>query len=418
MSPEVGGKYQFRLTSLNVINPENRPDAFEQAALFALEKGETSKLTPYGEYVLREKNNGESRFRYFAPLYAEESCISCHGDQGYEVGDIRGGMSISFSTDAINAAKQNNVILMIIGGLITSALISVLIYSLMYKNVIEPVQQLEQAAEKIGKGDFETDIKVNSDDEIGDLARVLNQMQSEIRTTTNKQVEYEKMYALGQLSSGIAHEIRNPLFAVRNNIDYLERNYADSSDQQEVYQEIEDGLSRVSRIINSVLNFSRPHSLEFEQCSIQELVDRTMALLGKQLQNENVTVDIDIDPAMPRIEMDVHRMEQVLVNLITNAMKAMSPGGGKVTVRAGVINENLELSVIDTGAGMNESVMKHIFEPFFSRSSGGTGLGLTIVHRIIEQHNGNIKVESKEGVGSEFIVTLPITHSEVDHVQI
>lgn len=418
LSPMVGGKYQFRLTSLNLMNPDNRPDEFERAALVALENGENRYLTQYGEYTTREMKGGDSRFRYFAPLYTKESCLSCHGDQGYEVGDVRGGMSISFTTASIDAAKKNNIILMIIGGLVTSGLISVLIYSMMYKNVIDPVQQLEGAAKRIGKGDFDSDIPVKSDDEIGDLARVLKQMQSEIKITMNKQVEYEKMYALGQLSSGIAHEIRNPLFAVRNNIDYLERNYAPSDDQVEVYKEIDDGLSRVSRIINSVLDYSRPHSMEFDKHEVADLLDRTMALLGKQLQKENVSVDLEIDNGIPQIEMDIHRLEQVLINLITNAMSAMGDIGGEIRIRAEQKNKTVQIVVQDTGCGMSESQIKHIFDPFYTRSKGGTGLGLTIVHRIIEQHNGSIRVNSTEGIGTEFTVTLPITQAEVEQDEI
>ncbi|MBD3275110.1 MAG: DUF3365 domain-containing protein [Candidatus Marinimicrobia bacterium] len=418
LSPMVGGKYQFHLTSLNLVNPDNRPDEFERAALLALENPEDRHLTQYGEYTAQEKVNGESRFRYFAPLFTKKSCLSCHGDQGYEVGDVRGGMSISFSTASIDAAKNNNIILMIVGGLFTSGLISVLIYSMMYKNVIDPVQQLESAAERIGKGDFDSHIPVQSDDEIGDLARVLKQMQSEIKITMNKQVEYEKMYALGQLSSGIAHEIRNPLFAVRNNIDYLERNYTPSDDQVEVYRDIDDGLSRVSRIINSVLDYSRPHSMEFDKRDVADLLDRTMALMGKQLEKENVSVELEIEEGIPQIEMDIHRLEQVLINLITNAMSAMEDAGGDIRIQAEQKNKTVQIVVQDTGCGMKEDQIRHIFDPFYTRSRGGTGLGLTIVHRIIEQHNGSIRVKSTEGIGTKFILTLPITQTEVEHDEI
>ncbi len=409
----MGAKYHFQLTSLNVLNPDNRPDEFEREALLAIEQGKSNTLTNYGEYATRESSEDGTRFRYFAPLYTQESCLSCHGEQGYQVGDIRGGISINFSTESIDKAKQNNLFLMIGGGLFTSGLISLLIYSMIYHNVIDPVQELETAAEKIGRGDFQSKIPVQRSDEIGDLARVLQSMQDEIQATMNKQVEYEKMYALGQLSSGIAHEIRNPLFAVRNDIDYLERKYNTSTEQGEIYREIEDGLSRVSRIINSVLDYSRPHALEFGYHSISALVERTMALLGKQLEQEDVSVHLDFDEDLPQVKMDIHRMEQVLVNLITNAMNAISGTDGKIVIEAKSFDQAIHLIIRDTGCGMSEEELRHIFDPFFTRSRGGTGLGLTIVHRIIHQHNGDIRVKSTEGIGTEFIVTLPVIHSKV-----
>ncbi|HKJ69074.1 MAG TPA: histidine kinase dimerization/phospho-acceptor domain-containing protein, partial [bacterium] len=138
-------------------------------------------------------------------------------------------------------------------------------------------------------------------------------MQSEIQRTTNRQIEYEKMYALGELSAGIAHEIRNPLFAVRNNLDYLERRFSGTSDQQEIYEEMKEAMNRVSLVISSVLDYAKPHRLQFKTHEVHELVNRSLVLLKKQLEKEQVTVQVDLPEHLAPVEMDIHRMEQVLV---------------------------------------------------------------------------------------------------------
>ena len=418
MSPDIGGQFQFHLTSLKLLNPENAPDAFERRALLALTEPEIGDLTSFGEYIAIERTGGHPVFRYFAPLYTEESCLPCHGKQGYQVGDIRGGISIMFPMDAIVQARRRNYLILLAGGLLSSAIISVLIYSFMHSKVIYPLQRLERAAEDIGRGNYNTRIESDSKDEIGDLSRALARMQQEIRRTTNKQIEYEKMYALGELSAGIAHEIRNPLFAVRNNLDYLERHFSQDREQQEIYEEIKYGLFRMSRVINAVLDYAKPHEMEFGTHQVGEVIEHTMALLKKQLQKEQVAVRTALDPGLPAIEMDFHRLEQVLVNLVTNARNALDGRPGEIVIGGSADNGQAVVTVRDNGPGIPKEDIKHIFDPFFTGSKNGTGLGLTIVRRIIEQHHGTITVGSSPGTGTVFTIRLPVTQGNETDVSL
>lgn len=311
-----------------------------------------------------EERNGQTYFRYFAPLYVEESCLSCHGDQGYDLGDIRGGISITFPTGPIEETRAQNFYLMLAGCLLATIAISVLIYLFMDKKVIKPIRKLESAAENIGKGDYNTLIIPESNDEMGDLALALSHMQEEIKATTNKQIEYEKMYALGQLSAGIAHEIRNPLFAVHNDLDFMERHYGDSEEQMEIYEEMDEGISRISRVINAVLDYAKPHRPEFREQSIKELIDRTMALMTKQFEKEGVSIQINVDDTLPLVEMNIHRMEQVLVNLLTNAKNAIGGKPGHIRINASGNSETVTMTIADDGHGMSEEDLAHLYEPF------------------------------------------------------
>ncbi len=412
LSNAMGKRFRFHVTSLNPLNPANMPDTFEREALHTIIEGSDSRLTRYGEFTRTEEIDGKSYFRYFAPLYTEESCLSCHGQQGYRVGDVRGGISILIPTDKADEAEHENLLLMILGCALASIAISLLVYYVVRKTVIRPLRQLEGAAEQIGRGNTEVVIPRTADDEIGDLGLTMSKMQHAIHEYTSRQIETEKMFALGQLSAGIAHEIRNPLFAVRNDLDYLHRNFVIDRQQKEIYTEMEDGLERISQTVKAVLDYAKPHSPEFGTYHMREALERCMALLSKQLERERIEVELKIDDDLPQVEMDIHRIEQVFVNLLTNAMQAIQGENGKIKIHLRRSGDFLEFSVTDNGPGIRKSDLKHIFDPFFTRSPNGTGLGLTIVRRIIEQHNGFVRVESKEGEGAAFIIQIPFHQEE------
>lgn len=412
LSANMGQRFRFHITSLHPVNPENVPDEFEREALQKITNGEREQLTRYGEFTRVESIDGKRHFRYFAPLYTEESCLSCHGQQGYKVGEVRGGISIILPTDQVELARTQNYTLLILGCILASVAISLLVYYVVRGTVIKPVRTLEQAAERIGKGDYETAIPEQAEDEIGDLGNAMAKMQQAIRESISRQIETEKMFTLGQLSAGIAHEIRNPLFAIRNDLDYLKRTFVANEQHLEIYSEMEDGLQRISHTVNAVLDYARPHSSEFGRYHIHEVIRRCMTLLGKQMQQEKTRIAVNIDDELPAIDMDIHRMEQVFVNLLTNALHATRDRNGEILVSAKRCREGVEIVVSDNGCGIKKSDLQRIFDPFFTRSPNGTGLGLTIVRKIIAEHHGAIKVKSEEGMGAAFIIHLPITQKE------
>jgi two-component system, NtrC family, sensor kinase len=247
-------------------------------------------------------------------LYTEGSCISCHGEQGYDVGDVRGGISIRIPTDQFAVAPRDNLFFTLFGGLFTSGLISMLLLGMIQHSVVRPLRRLENAAREIGSGNYNTEILTGAEDEIGDVGHAMAKMQRAIRGHLNGLVQAEKMSALGRLSAGIAHEIRNPLFAVRNDLDFLQRNFSDDEQQREVYASMEAGVQRISGIVSAVLGYARPHQPQFGIPRIDEVLGNAMALLGKQMQGERVRVSIEIEPDVPENEIDLHKLEQVFVN--------------------------------------------------------------------------------------------------------
>jgi two-component system, NtrC family, sensor kinase len=415
LSRSLGGRVQFHLASLDPVNPTNAPDPFEREALEVIVKDVHTRGPVMREFTQFEYVDGVRHFRYFAPLYTEGSCISCHGAQGYDVGDVRGGISIRIPTDQFAVATRDNLLFTLFGGLFTSGVVSALLLGLIQHSVVQPLRRLENAAREIGNGNFTTEILTGSEDEIGDVGQALAKMQRALRGHLNGLVQTEKMSALGRLSAGIAHEIRNPLFAVRNDLDYLRRNYSHDDEQREVYASMEAGMERISGIVSAVIGYARPHQPQFGMHGLDEVLRNTMALLGKQMEKERFTVTVEVDD-VPELEIDLHKLEQVFVNLLTNAMRARSGATGTIRITARQVEEQVEIRVVDDGIGIDPADLRSIFDPFFTRSGDGTGLGLTIVRKIVHQHHGVVEVQSQPGVGTTFTLWLPVRQPQLETV--
>jgi two-component system, NtrC family, sensor kinase len=414
LGARMGRPIAMRVTSLTPVNPGNTPDAFEREALEALERGDRMLLSELGEFMRFEDVGGRRSFRYFAPLYAEESCLSCHRQHGFQQGQVRGGVSITLPAEWQNGAASGSMLLMVLGSLLASAAISAVVFWLLRRSVLRPLRRIEDAALEIGKGNYDTEILTESADEIGDVGRAMMKMQRAVRLRLRNQVQREKMFALGQLSAGIAHEIRNPLFAIRNDLDYLQRTHPGDAQQTEVYREMEQGVQRISGIVNAVLGYARPHRPEYGRHRLEDVLGHCMALMGKQLETDGVRVTLDLAPDLPDIELDAHRIEQVFVNLLANAAAARRGSHGTIRIRAWAEGEQVIIRVQDDGEGIAADDLSRVFDPFFTRSSDGTGLGLTIVRRIIEQHHGSIEVESEPGRGTAFTLHLPVRQQQLE----
>lgn len=231
---------------------------------------------------------------------------------------------------------------------------------------------------------------------------------ADLRKTEAQLIRSEKLAALGQLAAGIAHEIRNPLTSINILIHSMTENLAPETAHREDLKVIEEEIQRINEIVEQFLRFARPAPPLFRQTEIIAVFDEILQLLKPQLERQKIAVNRDFN-ALPSITLDREQMKQVVLNLLINALQAM-PEGGRIDLGARVLEDNrwMKLSIQDSGIGISPEDLKKLFDPFFSTKEGGIGLGLSIAHRIIDQHHGKIEVESHPGEGTTFHLWLPL----------
>ncbi len=218
----------------------------------------------------------------------------------------------------------------------------------------------------------------------------------------------ERLAALGQLTAGLAHEIRNPLGTIRNSAEILARTVpAENEIAAEMALNIREEVDRANQLITKFLQFASPTELSAEPADLAGVLDRAIALAHRATPPLASKVFTNYLPDIPPVRMDAALMERVFLNLILNADQASDPNS-VVTVRTKITEGYAETAIIDTGSGIAPEHLDEIFNPFFTRKRGGTGLGLAIVSRIVDLHNGKVLVESSPGKGSTFRVLLPL----------
>lgn len=284
------------------------------------------------------------------------------------------------------------------------------------KDIVAPLMRIERATREVSEGNYAPIKAIRSRDEIGNLIRAFNHMVQQIEDHQEELVQAGKLASLGTLISGVVHELNNPL----NNISMMAQTsrslYAELSDEERIaiLADIEAQCDRTQDIVSSLLDFSRLQRKGYELGDIGQVVRQSLQLVRNQLAVSKIDTQLAIPDELPPVHMNANRIKQVLINMFTNAIKAM-PQHGQLRVEVSVPDaEHVRIAVTDTGVGMPPAVLSHIFDPFFTtRTAGeGTGLGLSVSYSIVKRHGGNIFVQSEVGKGSTFTIELPIERKD------
>jgi signal transduction histidine kinase len=237
---------------------------------------------------------------------------------------------------------------------------------------------------------------------------------ADLRKTEAQLIRSEKLAALGQLSAGIAHEIRNPLTSINILIHSLTENLPTEHSRWEDLKVIEEEILRINEIVDQFLRFAKPASPLLEKTNLIPIFEEILQLLRPQIERCRIVVKKEFEP-LPLITVDKEQIKQVILNLLMNAIQAMT-GGGKLGMTGRLSKDGywVELAIQDSGVGIPPEDIDKLFDPFFSTKEGGIGLGLSIAHRIIDQHHGKIEVESTPGKGTLFTISLPVLTEEQD----
>jgi two-component system NtrC family sensor kinase len=250
------------------------------------------------------------------------------------------------------------------------------------------------------------------------LAVLCRDISSQVRLEAQL-IQAEKLSAVGQLVSGVAHELNNPLTTIKGYVQLMQAEQL-SPAMAEDLRRVEEAADRCRRIVRDLLTFARRYEPEFVNTDVNELLQRTAALRSYELRVRNIAVRWDLDPLLPEIEADAHRLQQVILNLIFNAEQALlsSEERGLITIRSRTLphGAGIRFEIADNGPGIRPEHLDRIFDPFFTtkKVGVGTGLGLSISYAIVKEHGGRIWADSGLGEGASFIVELPLAVSRED----
>jgi signal transduction histidine kinase len=290
-------------------------------------------------------------------------------------------------------------------------LLGVVLAFVLVNDILEPLRRLTMEADPRASPDRTDEVKALSRSVRG-LIEDMDQTQNELEKSREHLLQAEKMVLVGKLAAGTAHSIRNPLTSVKMRLFSLNRTMDLSPHQKEDFQVISEEILQIDAIVQSFLEFSRPPKLRVQSISPSEVVDLVLRLLAHRLHSYNVTVPVEREKPLPQTEVDPERLKEVLVNIMENGCEAMK-GGGTIIIREeegshAALGRAVFIHLSDSGPGIPESIQAKVFEPFFTTKEEGSGLGLSIAARIMEEHGGRLELRSKEGEGCTFSVILPL----------
>ena len=282
---------------------------------------------------------------------------------------------------------------------------------LLVARLVRPLKTIEKATEVVAAGDYQTIAWGTGRDEIASLVHAFNRMVGQLKHNNEQMIQTEKLTALGTLTSGVAHELNNPLNNISTSCQILQEELGSdvSQEHRELLDAIEQQVDKAKDTVSSLLEFSRQHEFKLKPVVLRTVVDESLKLVRNE-RPQGVEVRILVPPNI-KLPLDKAHMVQAVLNLVMNAFQAMGENGAlTITARRLVESNRLELVVEDNGPGIPEDILPRIFDPFFTTKEvgRGTGLGLSIVYGVIERHRGHIEAESSPGRGTRFIMTMPL----------
>ncbi|MFH2138496.1 MAG: PAS domain S-box protein [Candidatus Omnitrophota bacterium] len=245
----------------------------------------------------------------------------------------------------------------------------------------------------------------------------LREAYNQLKEAQEQIIQSGKMAAMGQMAAGISHELNQPLTGIKGFAQAMQMDLEENSPFREDINRILEQADRMDKIIKEIRFFSRKSKFKMEKISIHKPLEDSLSLISQQLKLRNIRLNLDFSENLPDIQGDENQLQQIFVNLISNARDAIDslecPEGGDISVATALTadKKHVEIKISDTGCGISQESLNNIFNPFFTTKSpdGGIGLGLSIVYRIIKNHNGDISVESEEGQGTKFTITFPVS---------
>jgi signal transduction histidine kinase len=243
--------------------------------------------------------------------------------------------------------------------------------------------------------------------------RALGNVYRDLQENFEQMKRAERLSALGQLSAGLAHEIRNPLAAIEGSVDVLENETRSKERRHEFLGIIQKESRRLNRLVTNFLDFAKPRQPVWEMTEIVGIVDSVLGLAAHAVGRTPITFRKEMASFLPLVECDPEQLKQVLLNVTINAIHAMQPNGGEITIKAQARQQQVYIEIEDQGCGVLPEYLDKIFDPFFTTKDDGTGLGLSVAYQIVQQHGGMLTAERNAEQGMTFCVVLPVTRTSI-----
>jgi|SRR5579871_5499478 signal transduction histidine kinase len=330
---------------------------------------------------------------------------------------LNGLLLFLMATVSLRDPERHQVL--IVAGAGAVAICAAVLIALAYF-IQRPMVELQEKIARLGEGDL--DVSVNfarRNDEIGDLGRNFNHMVAQLRESREEidrlhrtqMSRAEHLATLGELATGLAHEIRNPLAGIAGVIEIVGRDLPSTSPARAVVKDIRIEIAQINRILTDLLQTARPHPPEVRESDLNTTVEHAVMLARQQVLSRPIKIELHKDPNLAHVEHDSDQIHQVILNLLLNSVQAIE-GEGIVRVLLAARKNQALISVIDSGRGISPEHLPFIFRPFYTTKGNGTGLGLSLARRIVEDHRGRIEVQSEVGRGTEFLITLPVRQDQ------
>jgi signal transduction histidine kinase len=319
-----------------------------------------------------------------------------------------------FTLATVSLQDPERHVVLIVAGAGAVAICAVSMFVLAYL-IQRPMVELQEKIGLVSNGDLDVAVSFSRrNDEVGDLGRNFNHMMQQLRES-REEIELlhrtqisraEHLATLGELATGLAHEIRNPLAGIAGVIEIVGRDLPATSPARAVVKDVRLEIARISRTLTDLLETARPRRPEVRLGNLNTTVEHAVMLSRQQVLSRPIKIELQKAPDLPEVEHDSDQIHQVVLNLLLNAVQAVERTG-TVRVEIGSRDGFATVVVGDTGRGIPAQNLPNIFRPFYTTKGGGTGLGLSLAHRIVEEHHGRIEVSSVVGSGSRFTVLLP-----------
>jgi signal transduction histidine kinase len=357
--------------------------------------------------VIAESGLGQLQAVYNTDQSLEWSQPIALGDQPF--GEIRIGLSTLLVRRDLNQSLAPAAVAASIA--LLAAVVSAM---LLAQVVLRPMHVIRSSLSRLGRGDLGATLDLRDDAELRELGDVFDQVSAQLRAAAPEGLKpaqlaefSRRITMVGRLTAGIAHEMKNPLNAMRIHLELLKQKLASGRPAGEHIEIIEQEIGRLDQRIQSFLKFVRPEEVSFGPVALAPLIASVAHAVQPEAQRAGVTIDRACTDAALCVEGDAAQLRDVFLNLAQNAIQAM-PRGGRLSISCGAAaNRRVQVRVEDTGVGIAPENLTRIFELYYTTKERGTGVGLSMVYRTIQVHNGEIDVESTVGVGTTFVLTLP-----------